>query len=75
MLITSIISHFSCMVSNLTRQLYRNFELEYKISRIADFSIFPKVVFMIALMSNPYAISHNSDIMILYFTHLQFTNN
>ena len=60
------------MVPNFTRQLYKDFELVHRISGIRDPSIFPKVAFMTALMSNLYAISYNSAANILRITYLHF---
>lgn len=66
--IISIIHCFSYVVFHLTKQLYKNFKLVYKISKIIDLSIFFKVVFITALISNLWAISYSSAIKILHVT-------
>lgn len=60
---------------SLTRQLYNDFKSVYKISRIADPSIFPKVVLIIAPILNPYAIPYSSAAKILRVIHLHFIDN
>ena len=68
----SPISHFSCVVPNLSRQFYKNFESVYKISRISTLNIFPSATFMTISMSNPCAISYSSTAKIMHFTYLLF---
>ena len=66
------INHFFYIVSILTKQLYKNFELIYKTSRIIDFSIFSKIIFIIALLLYLYTILYSFVIKILYITYLYF---
>ena len=71
-LITLTISCFFCVVPNLIKQSYKNFESVYKISKIANLSIFSNVAFMITLISNSYAIPYNLAAKILRITVLYF---
>lgn len=43
----------------MTQQLYKDFKLIYKISKITNLSIFPNIAFITAPMTNSYAILYN----------------
>ena len=63
-----MISPFFCIVSNLTKQSYKDFESVHRISGISDLS----VAFMTAPMSNPCAISYSSIAKTLRIILLHF---
>lgn len=69
------ISYFSYIVPNLTKKLYKNFELIHKISKIANLDIFFINIFINASISNPYAIPYCLDAKILNIIYLHIIKN
>ena len=69
-LIISTINHFSCIVLNLTRHLYKDLEFVHKISGIATPNIYPSVAFITTPMSNLYVIPYSSAVKTLHVTRL-----
>lgn len=60
------------MMLYLTKQLYKDFELIYKISEIVDLSIFFNIAFITTSILNLYIILWGLNTKILYITHLYF---
>jgi hypothetical protein len=65
------ISHFSCVILSLTKQLYRDFEsVQRVIGSYSSCRIFLIIALITALVFNPYAILYSLDAKTLYITCL-----
>lgn len=53
------IKYFFYIMLSLTKQLYKNLKLIYKINKIVDLNIFSKIAFITILISNLYIILYN----------------
>ena len=70
-----IIKHFSCVILNLIKYLYNDFESMQKINEMFVCIIFVKMLLMIAFKSNSCIISYNSIVKILRMIFLYFIND
>ena len=71
----SIIKCFFCVMLNLIKYLYNDFELMQKISEMFVYIIFVKMFLIMVFKSNSYIILYNSIARILRMIFLHFMNN